>query len=509
MNEPNAATINTLAAGSSVSTEYYDADDAMSTTSHNSVTSSRLIGENAGQTPKLEGVFKQLQHIVATQRNHHMQKAIIDAARSMLKSDRDIRNRLETLAKFDTPYTDNNDYDTNGRPRVKGFIPASLRFKLEINCSQLVQNDSRCAVERAAIETARSTAMSIHAECLQRIAAQMKIIAESELSARRKLFGVQNFQSIMTLASGYTILGVNHPNRPPIATSQQRIAILGCIRCFQKLKPSSLYSDARLFDNSRLNADFDGKFIEEFLAWTEVRPRDIFDITKTSHPTDDSIANYVRKQLVAVWPEVTTKLWNHDANRNSSKKVDSELADLFESKAIVNANTQLAIAMDSTADDNTIAPLIMKEVERQLQSRAQKSKKSMRKKSSGDAKNQTSKPNRSGAKKAKSGHNKPEKQTDSSKRKPVRLRKKLKTNSLKDDSESVGSSSISSAGTKRRRHHTTPSSPPTSILKKPKVTFEGAKKHSPRRKATKKRPDSDESPDESSSGESTVQRRRK
>lgn len=511
MNEPNAATINTPLAGSSVSTEYHDADDAMSTTSHNSVTSSRPTGENAGQPPKLEGVFKQLEYIVATQRNHLMQKAIIEAARSMLKTDRDIRNRLETLAKFNTTYTDNNDYDMNGRPRVKSFIPASLRSKLEINCSQLVQNDSRYAEERAAIETARSTALTIHAESQQRIAAQMKIIAESELSAKRKLFCVQNFQSIMTLASGFAIIGINQPNRQPIATNQRRIAILGCIRCFYSLKPSSLYADTRLFDNTRLDADFDNKFIEEFLTWNQVNPNEIFDITRTSYPSDDSIANYVRKQLVATWPEVTTKLWRHDANRNSFKKLESELADLFECKAIVNANTQLAEALDTTADD-TISPLIKKEVERQLQSRAQKSKNIMRKKSSGDAKNQTSKPKRSGPNKAKSGHNKPEKQIDSSKKKPVRLRKKSKTNSLNDDSQSIGDSSTSSAGSKRRRHHTTPLTPPTSILKsskRAKVTFEGAEKHSPRRKAMKKHRDSDESQDESSSGESTVQRRRK
>jgi hypothetical protein len=513
MTEPNASTLNLTPAGLSVSTEYHDADEAMSTTSHTSVASSRPDGENVRPTIRLEGVFKQLENIVATQRNHLMQKAIIDASRAMLKTDREIRSRLETLAKFNSTHTDINDCDANGTPRVKSFIPASLRSRLDINYSQLIQNDSRYAEERNSIEIARSTAISIHAENQQRIATQMKIIAECELSAKRKFFAIQNFQSILTLAEGFTIIGINHPNRRPITTSQRKIAILGSVRCFLSLKPSSLYRDSHLFSITNIDAGFDEKFIEEFLTFNQVNRHDIFNITKTSHPSDDSIANYVRKQLVKTWPEITIKLWNHDVNRNSSKKLETELANLFEVKAIVSANSNLAKTLDTTADE-TIQPLIQKEVERQLHSRAQKSKNASRKKSSGDTKNQESTPKkRSGAKNAKSGHKSSEKPSESSKKKSSKSQKKSKTNSKNDDMQSLGSSSISSASSKKRRRKSkTTSSPPPSILrrsKRAKVTFESGKKHSPRKKNTKNRHNSDESPDESSSGESTVQRRGK
>jgi hypothetical protein len=442
-----------------------------------------------------------------------MQKAIIDASRAMLKTDREIRSRLETLAKFNSTHTDINDCDVNGTPRVKSFIPASLRSKLDINYSQLIQNDSRYAEERNLIEIARSTAISIHAESQQRIAAQMKTIAECELSAKRKQFAIQNFQSILTLAEGFTIIGMNHSNRRPITTSQRKVAILGSVRCFLSLKPSSLYRDSHLLSAINIEAGFDDKFIEEFLTFSQVNRHDIFNITKTSHPSDDSIANYVRKQLVTIWPEITTKLWRHDVNRNSSKKLENELANLFEIKAIVSANSNLEKALDTTANE-TIQPLIQKEVERQLHSRAQKSKHASRKKSSGDTKIQESMPKKkSGAKKAKSGHKSPEKPSESSKKKPSKSQKKSRTNSKNDDTQSVGNSSISSAGSKkRRRKPKTASSPPPSILrssKRAKVTFESGKKATPRRKKTKKHHDSDESQDESSSGESTVQRRGK
>jgi hypothetical protein len=513
MNEPNASTSNLTPAGSSVSTEYHDADEAMSTTSYTSIASSRPDGENVRHTIRLEGVFKQLEDIVATQRNHLMQKAIIDASRSMLKTDREIRSRIETLAKFNSSHIDINDCDINGTPRVKSFIPASLRSKLDINYSQLIQNDSRYAEERNTIEIARSTAISIHAETQQRIAAQMKIIAECELNAKRKLLAIQNFQSILTLAEGFTIIGINHPNRRPITTSQRKVAILGCTRCFLSLKPSSLYRDSHLVNVTNIDAGFDDKFIDEFLTFNQVDRHDIFNITKTSHPSDDSIANYVRKQLVKIWPEITTKLWKYDINRNSTKKLETELANLFEVKAIVTANSNLAKALDTAADE-TIQPLIRKEVERQLHSRAQKSKNAIRKNSSGDTKNQESTPKKkSGAKNAKSGHKSPEKQSESSKKKLSKSQPKSRKNSKNDDTQSIGSSSLSSAGSKKRRRKSkTMSSPPPSILrnsKRAKVTFESGKKHSPRKKNKKNRHDPNESPDESSSGESTVQRRGK
>jgi hypothetical protein len=75
--------------------------------------------------------------------------------------------------------------------------------------------------------------------------------------------------------------------------------------------------------------------------------------------------------------------------------VDAELSDLFESKATITANNNLADAMETGADA-TILPLIQKEVERAMARKSTATKQAIRKKSSGDSKRQESMPVRSG-----------------------------------------------------------------------------------------------------------------
>ncbi len=53
-----------------------------------------------------------------------------------------------------------------------------------------------------------------------------------------------------------------------------------------------------------------------------------------------------------------------DVKRDTNKKLDSELADLFNSKAIVKANKNLADAMETDTDE-TLLPIIQKTVQQE------------------------------------------------------------------------------------------------------------------------------------------------
>ena len=131
-------------------------DDNMSTSTHCLHRSDSLNpSKSNNKTPpvRLDGVFTSLRRAVASQKTQFA-KVIVDSSRTMLRLDRDIRTRLNTLSKFSSSYFDKDDLDNNGNPREKTFIPISLRTKLVLNSSALVQNDDRLNDKFTAITTA-------------------------------------------------------------------------------------------------------------------------------------------------------------------------------------------------------------------------------------------------------------------------------------------------------------------------------------------------------------------
>lgn len=432
-----------------------EADDNMSTSSKESDSTHRSTGDPT-TTPsiRLDGVLSFLRRAIASQRPKFA-KVIVDNSRTMLRIDREIRSRSNTLAKFSSTYFDKDDIDENGQAKEKPFIPISLRTKLTLNSSALIQNDGRLASELDAITIARNEAIVAHEEFKAKAAASMKRMAEIEITARKKLLGFEYAQIMPTIAEGLTIVAINQPNRRRPTLSTKKIASLACLRYLLN-RTTAEWSGCRFLETTEKSK------VDEYVAYF-CRVNNVDPTANTGETRDDSnLIAHVIKQIHKVWPDMTIKLWAEDIKRDSLQKVDAELADLFESKAIVNANENLERALDN-GEDSTVLPMISKEVDRQLKLRSSRAKKSLRKKSSGDPKNHGSTPAKSGQ----SG--KSTSKERSKKKKPKSQQKSHQSSSETSEDEDANSTGNSSTGKKRGRSKSRP--PPTSILKKPKVTF--------------------------------------
>ena len=431
-------------------------NDHMSTSSKDSDSTHQSTGDPT-TTPsiRLDGVLSSLRHAIASQRPKFA-KVIVDNSRTMLRIDREIRSRSNTLAKFSSTYFDKDDIDENGQAKEKTFIPISLRTKLTLNSSALIQNDGRLASELDAITIARNEAIAAHEEFKVKAAASMKRMAEIEITARKKLLGFEYAKIMPTIAEGLTIVAINQPNRRRPTLSTKKIASLACLRYLLN-RTTAEWSGCRFLETTEKSK------VDEYIGYF-CRENNVDPTSATGETRDDSnLIAHVIKQIHKVWPDMTIKLWAEDIKRDSLQKVDAELADLFESKAIVNANENLEKALDN-GNDTTVLPMISKEVDRQLKLRSSRAKKSLRKKSSGDPKNHGSTP-------AKSGQSGKSTSKERSKKKKSKSRQESHQSSSKnsEDEDASSTGTGSSSGKKRGRSKSRP--PPTSILKKPKVTF--------------------------------------
>lgn len=445
------------------------AEDDMSTSSKESDSTHLSTGDPTTPPIRLDGVFSFLRRAIASQRPKFA-KVIVENSRTMLRIDREIRSRSNTLAKFSSSYLDKDDIDEDGQAKEKPFIPISLRTKLTLNSSALIQNDGRLASELDAITIARNEAIAAHEEFKAKAAASMKRMAEIEITARRKLLGFEYAKIMPTIAEGLTIVAINQPNRRRPNLSPQKIAALACLRYLLN-RTTAEWSGCRFLENTEKTTVDD--FVRYFCRENNVDPN-----TETGETRDDSnLIAHVTKQIHKVWPDMTIKLWAEDVRRDSLQKVDAELADLFESKAIVNANENLERALDN-GNDTTVLPLISKEVDRQLKLRSSRAKKSLRKKSSGDPKTHGSTP-------AKSGQSGKSTSKNNSKKKKSKSQQESHQSSSEKSEDEDANSTGSSTGKKRGRSKSRPQ--PTSILKKPKVTFKETEQSSSNKSRSRSR----------------------
>ena len=449
-----------------------------------------------GKCPiRLDGIYKYIEPVIATQQENFA-KIIHGCCREMLEHDRDIRRRLETLKKFESKYRDKDDLDDQNRPKEKSYIPVSLRNKLSISCSPLVQKDGRCSQELAEIQTVQERARSTHEAYQASIAGELKKVAEIELKARRKLFCHSYIESIVTIAEGIVVIAKNQAGRRPIESSVSDVAKVAAYDAISILAAR----ESERWKESRFIPDVAGdetlvKFKQDYVR---IHNTDEAMITRVNAPNsaEREIKLYVVRKLGEWWPTLTHRLWALDVKRDTDKKLESELADLFESKAIVKANQNLADAMESGTDE-TILPVIQKTVRREMAKKASANKKASRKKSSGDSKSQESTPKRS-------GHSKRGRSKDASNKKQSKSNQPSKTKSSDDENAADDDKSAASNGSKKRGRS---KSQPRSILKNaPKVTFKKRRgRSSSKRNRGSSKSRSAANRGESSSGESTTE----
>ena len=93
--------------------------------------------------PSLSGKYAFIKDLCASQRPS-LGKVMADSSIAMFKTYREISDRIESLARFNTTYVDKHDKDDNGKGKTKPFVPSSLRNKMPLNSSKKVKKDSRC-----------------------------------------------------------------------------------------------------------------------------------------------------------------------------------------------------------------------------------------------------------------------------------------------------------------------------------------------------------------------------
>lgn len=489
MNDTNASTTENADLGGSY-------ENAIDGAHHRARSTSSTTAIDEGTLPiRLDGIYKYIAPVVATQRENFA-KVIHGCCREMLEHDREIRRRSDTLKKFDTKYRDADDLDEQNQPKEKPYIPVSLRNKLTVSCSPLVQKDGRCSEHLTEIQTIQERARSIHETYQANIAAELKKIAEVELKARRTLFAYCYSESIVTIAEGIVVIAKNHPGRRPIEMSVSDLAKVASIIAMQAIadRVSNRWTESRFMIPGVGDGALE-EFIKQHVAHHRIDEATI-NRAAVRQSAEREISLYVSHKLEEWWPTLTHRLWAMDVKRDTDKKLESELADLFNSKAIVKANKNLADAMETDADE-TLLPIIQKTVRRELAKKASASKKASRKKSSGDSKSQESTPKRS-------GHSKRETSKDASKKKQSKSKQPSKKTYSDDEHAADDDKSAASNGSKKRGRS---KSQPRSILKNaPKVTFKKSRGRSPsKRNRGSSKSKSAANRDGSNSGESSAE----
>lgn len=350
--------------------------------------------------PKLEGKYLFIKPIVESQRVS-LGKSMVEISKAMLTLVYQINHRNETIANFEGKYFDKLDPDDNGNGKEKTFVPISLRKKNPLNFSKKVKNDSRCSIPFGAITTTMEKANAFHEAYKIQMAKYAKDIAEQELIARHLLLFCTYSDAVMKIAEGLVKVGKRKIKYSP--TMSENEVVQGAVHDFFKDVPATHWDALPFMEDSKDEAKL--KFYKEFEAHVgskymeKVKP--ILDNNELweggeRHP-DTPLINWVQNQLLEIIPTLTTKFWEHEEQQDEDMKLDAELEELFEKKDIDDANQDLAAGMEVEPEE-TVGPLIQREVKAGFDKRVSANKRKARKNSSGDNKNQESTPTDNGQK---------------------------------------------------------------------------------------------------------------
>ena len=339
---------------------------------------------NPPRPPKLEGVFKFIQPLIETQ-PERLQNIMACKCKTMLDIEREIRRRVESRAELERDFEDKNDpVPETGKGKIKKFIPKNVREAImPLNHSKLVKKDSRCATAYSEITTTLEKA-KLAQETWKRSMADLAIeIADSEIKARTQIQFCEYSDTIIKMAEGFTIQG-----KFELKTSPQKLTI-------QQIAQAAIKEAMESFDhdhwkNLRFVASADPNVLQRFYSNFE-RFADI-NITKIheemekegDHHPDEALITWVTQKIEEFIPHLTTLIWTYDQECDDRKKLDGELSELYETKAVIDANNNLGDAME-TDDGHSMASYVNKAMNRAIDSRISEKKKTARKNSSGDA----------------------------------------------------------------------------------------------------------------------------
>ena len=360
-------------------------------------TKSKAAKKKEAKLPKLTGKYTFIKSLVESQRVI-LGKTMAVHSMAMLKHHREIREKLEALARFEgANYADKHDIDpTTGTGRIKSFVPTSLRAKMPLNHSKIVKEDSRCASSYSAITTKMEAAQSVHDEYLQKLSVLSREIANVELAARKELLFCEYCDTVINIAEGLIKVGKKEIKAPATQIPEKNVAFASASIAFREF-PLSHWEKLKFLNDT--SAESKGAFYSSFERHIKLdHKKDVDDLMNIEagedHP-DLRLIDWVSKKLLEFIPILSTDFWEHDTNIDEDRELDAELEELFSKKDTDKANQELEDGMEVDGDA-VLEAAITKTVNKAMDKQTANRRKESRKNSSGDAKSQASRPVKNG-----------------------------------------------------------------------------------------------------------------
>lgn len=312
-----------------------------------------------------------------------LQGTIISLIKEMLVVRDALTQRNTSYARFDQPSKDSTTgevvKDKEGNPLP--FIPGSLREKCPLKASSAANNDNAMA---KLLEEAKQE----HADYLLKMTATAKKIAAREISIREEVLRSNVYKLLDKMALAHTIRAELSTGRPE-----------GCN--LERKSHSHLITSSvlRLSTDSfakKLGMDAGANLADEYQQKHNCPP------SALANEADDSFMTPIITKLAVDLPAFTTTLWDLDDKKDIDRKINAEIKKELQKAATLEATEDVEMEMDaidlSNAPAEKLISFIDKQVQKGLDKKTVQFKRALRKNSSGEAENQTSKPTANGTK---------------------------------------------------------------------------------------------------------------
>ena len=304
-----------------------------------------------------------------------------------------IKQKEETRARFTKSAKDPTTGETlkDGAGNERTFVPNSLRGKCPIKASKQSNDDPRMMTlldEGEKLYSAWQTTAAKHCEK----------IAQLELTIRQEEIRTKIHDLAYMIASSYVcineILEGGLPNGTTLTTDE--LADTAVYEALAKLEIEHI--GALWMQSGRQLADDYAKYRAYDVEATNTKMMEMVD----SEEAPDEVTLYVtpvKAIITRLIPTLTTKLWENELAKEKERKISAALKKLLTTKAMATATREVDSAMDDVDGDGPDDEL-MKKVRAATKTAVGKEvqvlKRAMRKKYSGDAKNQALQPEKNG-----------------------------------------------------------------------------------------------------------------
>ena len=177
--------------------------------------------KGAPALPDLTGKYELLRPTVESQRIS-VGKVMADHAIAMFKVVEEIDDREESIARFSGTFADDSELGEDGQPKIKPFIPNSLRKPLPLNASKKAKHDSRCPKSRNEITALTAAARATYSAYQTAMSAHFKRQGELEIKARKEILRHQYCTALVDIAEGLVIVGKHRDDvSAPVLTTTE------------------------------------------------------------------------------------------------------------------------------------------------------------------------------------------------------------------------------------------------------------------------------------------------